>query len=121
MSDRLVLGDGASGPLPGARLVRNGAAGTPVRTRGDGSEALGLPFEEIGEGSFGASGGGGIGDLFPGVEIGAESWSVVAEGSSANNFAPIGGEFADLLEQFRWKLAGWHDRYYLVLATRMRM
>jgi hypothetical protein len=57
-----------------------------------------LPFEEIGEGSFGESGGGGIGDLFHGVEIGVASWSVVAEGSSANNFAPIGGEVADFLE-----------------------
>jgi hypothetical protein len=110
----------APAPLPSARLVRNGAAGTTVRTRRDGSEALGLPFEEVGKGSLGESGGG-IGDLFHGVEIGVESGSVVAEGSLADNIAPIGDEFADLLEQFRGKLVGWHGLYYLVLATRMRM
>ena len=98
MSDRLVLGNGAAGPLPGARLVRNGAARTTVGAMRDGSEALGLSFEQIGEGSFGESGGGGIGDLFHGVEIDVESGSVVAEGSSANNFAPIGDELADFLE-----------------------
>ena len=98
MSDGFVLGDGAAGPLPGAWLVRKGAAGTTVGTMRDGSEALGLPFEQVGEGSFGESGGGDIGDLFHGVEIDVESGSVVAEGSSANNFAPIGHEFADLLE-----------------------
>ncbi len=121
MSDGFVLGDGATGPLPSAWLVRNGAAGTTVGTMRDGSEALGLPFEEVGKGSFGESGGGGLGDLFHGVEIGVESGSVVAEGSPADNFSPVSGEFADLLNQFRGKLAGWHDRYYLVLVTRMRM
>ncbi len=120
MSDGFVLGDGAAGPLPGAWLVRKGTTGAAVGTKSGASQTLGLPFEQVGEGSFGESGGGGLGDWFHGVEIDVESGSVVAEGSSANNFAPMGGKVADLLEQFWGKLAGWHGLYYLVLVTRMR-
>src|SRR5579875_2054920 len=107
-----------TGPLPGTRLVRNGAARTTVGTMRDGSEALGLPFGEVGEGSFGESGGSGLGDWFHGVEISVEPGSVIVEGSPTDNFSPVGGELADLLHQFRGKLAGWHDRYHLVLVTR---
>ena len=121
MSDGLVLGNGAAGPLPGAWLVRNGAAVAAIGTGSGVSEALGLTFEEVGECSFGESCGGDIGELFHGVEIGVESRSVVAESSSANNFSPVGGEFADFLEKFRRKLTCRHNRYHLVLATRKRM
>ena len=121
MSDGFVLGDGAAGPLPGAWVAGNGTAGAAVGTKRGGSECLGLLFEEVGERSFGESCGGSVRELLHGVKIGVESGSVVAESSSSNNFAPVGGKVVDFLEQFRGKLAGWHDRYYLVLATRERV
>lgn len=121
MRDGFVVGDGAAGPLPGAWLVRNGAAHTAVGTVSGISEAVGLTFEEVGEGSFGESLGGGIGELFHSVEIDVASGSVVAEGLSGDNFPPVGGEFADLLEKFRGKLSCRHNLYHLVLATRTRM
>lgn len=121
MSDGFVLGDATAGPLPGACLAGKGTAVSAFGTGSGVSEALGLTFEEVGEGSFGESSGGDIGELFHGVEIGVESWSIVAEGSSSDNFSPVGGEFADFLEKFRGKLTCRHNRYHLVLATRKRM
>ena len=121
MSDGFVLGDGAAGPLPGAWLAGNGTAGAAVGTESGWSEGLGLLFEEVGECSFGESRGGSVGELLHGVKIGVESGSVVAEGSSGHNFAPVGGEVADFLEQFGGKLSSKHGLYYLVLATRERV
>jgi hypothetical protein len=82
------------------------------------AEGLGLLFQECGQGSFGQSVGGGLGDLFHGVEIGVESGSVVAEGASCDDFAPGLGEVTDFLEEFGREFAACHGEYRLVLAAK---
>lgn len=85
------------------------------------TEIVGMLFEEVGQSAFGQSRGGSVSQLLHGVKIDVESGSLLAEGSSGDNFAPIGGEVADFLEKFGGKLSAWHGWYYLVLATRKRV
>lgn len=118
MSDGFVGGNAAAGPVQGAWLAGDGTQGA---ARGTGqllAEGLGLLFQECGQGSFGQSVGGGLGDLFHDVEIGVESGSVVAEGASCDDFAPAFGEVTDFLEELRRQFASCHDKYRLVLAAK---
>jgi len=57
-----------------------------------------LLLQEQLEGSFGESLGGGGGDLLEGAEVDIESGAVVAEGPSGDDFAPLGGEVAELVK-----------------------
>jgi hypothetical protein len=100
MSDGFVGGDGAAGPVQGAWLAGDGTGGAAVGAGKLLAEGLGLLFQERGQGSFGQPVGGGLGDLFHGVEVGVESGSVVAEGASCDDFAPVLGEVTDFLEEF---------------------
>jgi hypothetical protein len=59
---------------------------------------LGLLFQEGGQGALGEAGGGGVGELLHGLEIGVPSRAVVAVGASGNDFAPAGSEVTDFLE-----------------------
>lgn len=84
----------------GARLVVNGTRPRAIGARGLGGERLGLLFQEGRESAFGQPARGGDGDLFHGGQVGVETGSGVAEGATAGNFAPTGGEITDILELF---------------------
>ena len=118
MSDRFVGGDGAAGPVQGAWLAGHGTESAALGAGKLLAERLGLLFQECGQGSFGQSVGGGLGKLFHGVEIGVESGSVVAEGASGDDFAPVLGEVTDFLEEFGGEFAACHGVYHLVLAAK---
>jgi hypothetical protein len=61
---------------------------------------LGLLFEEQLKGSFGEPLGRGGGDLFHGSEIDIQIGPVFAEDSFGNNFPPLCGQCAELVEFF---------------------
>jgi hypothetical protein len=118
MSDGFVGGDTTAGPVQGARLAVDGTGGAALGAGQLEAEGLGLLFQECGQGSFGQSVGGGLGDLFHGVEIGVESGSVVAEGSSGDDFTPGLCEVTDFLEEFGGEFAACHGEYHPVLAAK---
>jgi hypothetical protein len=62
------------------------------------AQRLGLLFEERLQGALGQAGGGGLGNLLHGREIDVESGSVVPEGASGDDFAPLRGEVAEFLK-----------------------
>jgi hypothetical protein len=66
------------------------------------AEGLGLLFQQGGEGAFGEASGRGAGELLHGLEVGVQAGALVAEGAAGDNFAPVGGEVADFLEEF-WR------------------
>jgi hypothetical protein len=72
------------------------------------AQRLGLLFEESLQGAFGEAGGGGLGDLLHGIEIDVEPGPAVAEGPAGNDFAPLGGEVAELLKVLGGKAAACH-------------
>ena len=117
MSDRFIGSNAAAGPVQGAWLAGDGTGGAAVGAGKLLAEGLGLLFQERGQGSFGQPVGGGLGDLFHGVEVGVESGSVVAEGASCDDFAPVLGEVTDFLEEFGGEFAACHGEYHLVLAA----
>ena len=118
MSDGFVGGDGAAGPVQGAWLAGDGTGRAALGAGKLLAEGLGLLFQECGQGSFGQSVGCGLCDLFHGVEIGVESGSVVAEGASGDDFAPVLGEVTDFLEEFGGEFAACHGEYHPVLAAK---
>jgi hypothetical protein len=98
-------------------LADNGTGGATGGTADLLAQRLGLLFQEGGQGAFGQSGGGGVGELLPGLEIGVWSRALVTEGASGNDLAPAGGEVTDFLEEFGRKFTARHGPYYLVLAA----
>jgi hypothetical protein len=66
-----------------------------------GGELVGLLLEHLLKCPFGQSVRRGGGDLLHRVEVHVESGSVVAEGTTGDDFAPPGGELAEL-EEFFW-------------------
>jgi hypothetical protein len=85
-----------------------------------GAEGLSLLFQQGGEGSFGQASGSSPSDLLHEIEVGVQSRSSVAEGTAGNNFAPAGGEVANFLKEFGWKLTLRHGESCLVLAVETR-
>jgi hypothetical protein len=85
----------------GSLLAADGAKAATVGAGLLGGESLGVVFQEGGEGALGQAGGGGRGELLHGGEVEVVAWGGVAEGASGNDFAPLGGEFADLAELLR--------------------
>jgi len=77
---------------------------------------LGLLLQASPQGALRQSGGSGAGDLLHRVEVHIQAGSLVSEGAPGDDFAPTGGEVADLLEQFGGKVASWHGLSCLVLA-----
>jgi hypothetical protein len=69
-----------------------------------GAERLGLLFQEGGEGPFGQAGSRGRGDLLHGLEIDIQARAGLAEGTTGNDFPPLGSEFTDFLELLRGDL-----------------
>ena len=118
MSDGFVGGDAATGPVQGAWLAADGTQGAAVGTGQFLAERLSLLFQECGQSSFGQSVGGGLSNLFHGVEIGVESGSGVAEGASCDDFAPAFGEVTDFLEELGRQFASCHGEYRLALAAK---
>jgi hypothetical protein len=55
------------------------------------AEGLGLLLHEGRQGALGNAGGGRLGDFFHGGQIDIESRSLLAEGASGDDFAPLGG------------------------------
>ena len=98
MTNRFVLGDAAAGPLQRAGFPEHGTGSATVRTGHLFAEGLGLLFQEGGQGALGEAGGGGVGELLHGLEIGVPSPAVVAGGASGNDFAPAGSAVTDFLE-----------------------
>jgi hypothetical protein len=83
-----------------------------------GTEGLGVLFQEGGEGALGQAGGGGVGELLQGLEVGVQAGAGVAEGAAGDDFAPAGGEVTDFLEELRGKFTTRHGQYRLALATK---
>ena len=103
MTDWFVLGDAAAGHLQRARLTEHGTGSATVRTGHLFAECLGLLFQEGGQGALGEAGGGGVGELLQGLEIGVPSRAVSAVGAAGNDFAPASSKVTDFLEEFRGK------------------
>jgi hypothetical protein len=79
-----------------------------------------LLFEEGLQGSLGETGGSGEGDLLHGREIDVESGAVIAEGASGDDFAPLGGEAAELLDFVGSQGALCHDASCVGVKTRTK-
>jgi hypothetical protein len=62
------------------------------------AQGVGLLFQEGLQGAFGQAGGGGVGDLFHGIQTDVEPGPFGAEGAPGNALAPLGRETLDLLE-----------------------
>jgi len=90
------------------RLALQDTRPAAVRTRLLLPEGIGLLFQEGGEGAFGESGRGGGCHLLQGGEIKVESGPLVAEGPAGDNFAPLGGQRADVLEVLGRNLRACH-------------
>jgi hypothetical protein len=73
-----------------------------------------------GQGALRQAGRGGAGDLLHHVEVHVEAGASRAEGAAGDDFAPAGGEVADLLEHLGGELAARHGVSCLVLAETAR-
>jgi hypothetical protein len=64
-------------------------------------EDLRLLFEQSSQGSLEQSLGGSLGDLFQGEQIEIERGAWIAESATGNDFSPLGGQVAEMLEVLR--------------------
>src|SRR5437773_1600408 len=97
VADRFALLQGRALHLEGTFLATQQTKASAVGAGPLLAQRLGLLLQEGLQGSFGEPGGGRISDLLHGTEIDVESGSVVAEGVSGDNLAPLGGELAEFL------------------------
>jgi hypothetical protein len=77
-------------------------------------------FEKGLQGALGESSGSGEGDLLHAIEIDVESGSVVAEGPSGNDFAPLSGEVTEFQQFLGCKRAACHDASCVKVKSRGR-
>ncbi len=99
------------------------AEGTKPSTVGTGellAQGVGLLFEQGLQGALGEAGSGGLCDLLHSGEIDIESGAVIAEGASGDDFAPLGGEAAELLDFVGGEVAVWHDASCVEVRTRAK-
>ena len=101
--------EGCAQGLKRAFLAAEGTRPSAFRTGLLLAQAVGLLFEKGLQSSLGKTGGGGDGDLLHGREIDVESGSVLAEGASSDDFAPLGGKAAEFLDVVGSKGAACHD------------
>jgi len=98
VAQRLALAQLAAVEGQGPVLAAHRAGPAAVGARLLRPQRVGLLAEEDGEGAFGDARGGGAGDVLQGLEIDPRARPGVAEGAAGDDFAPAGGEIADLLE-----------------------
>lgn len=60
-----------------------------------------LLFEQRLQRAFGEAGGGGLGDLFQGVEIDVESGAALTEGATGDDFTPLRRELTEFVQLLR--------------------
>jgi hypothetical protein len=101
VADRFVLPEFDALGSQGSLLTLDGTGPSAVGTGLLIAQGGGLTVEEGSEGAVGESGGGGAGNLLHRIEVHVESGSVVAEGTTGDDLAPLGGELAELEEFFR--------------------
>jgi hypothetical protein len=118
VADRFALLQSCAADVQGAFLTAEGTRPSAVGAGLLLAQGVGLLLEEGLQGALGESVGGGAGDLFHGIEIDIESGSVVAEGASGDDFAPLGGEAAECLEFLGGEGAACHDASCLGVETR---
>jgi len=94
VSDRFVLFEFDSLGLEVSRFSTHGAHVSTVWTRLLLAEGVGLLFEERLECPFRDALCGGLGDLFHECEVDIETGAVFAEGTTRDDFSPLGGELA---------------------------
>jgi hypothetical protein len=87
----------AARDLEGATLAAEGTGSPAFGTGLRRAQGVGLLFEEGLQGALDEAGGRGAGDLLHGSEIDVEPGTGVAEGTAGDDFAPLGGELAELL------------------------
>jgi hypothetical protein len=80
-----------------------------------------LLLQAGGEGALGQAQGSGQSDLLHQVEVHVQAGAGLAEGALGNDFAPAGGQVADLLEHLGGQLAARHGVSCLVLAEMARL
>lgn len=106
--------------LEGTLLAAEDTKASAVGTGPLLAQRLGLLLQEGLQGAFRESSGSGGGDLLHGGEIDVESGSVVAEGVSGDNLAPLSSETVEFLEFFGSEGARSHDASCLGVETTTR-
>jgi hypothetical protein len=99
-----------------AEDTRSSALGTGLLLAQSGS----LFFEKGLQGALGESHGGGVGELLHGLKIDVKSGSVVTEGASGDDFAPLGSEALEFLELFGSEGVACHDASCIGVKTGVR-
>src|SRR5437868_2872244 len=116
MADGLAISERAAVAGQGARLVADGTQLSAVGAGALRGEGLGLLLQEGGEGALGQAAGSGAGDLLQGEQINVQAGPGVPEGTAGDNFAPLGGGVADVLEFLGCQARGGHEQSCLGLA-----
>jgi hypothetical protein len=83
-----------------------------------GGKGLGLLLQEGGKSAFGHAAACGVGDRLEGEQINVQTGAGIAEGATCNNFAPLGGQFANLLEFLGCELVCGHEQTLLGLTLK---
>jgi hypothetical protein len=81
------------------------------------TQGVGLLFEEGVQGALRQPGGGGEGDLLRGGEIDIEPGPAVVACASGDDFAPLDGELADLVDVLGSEVTACHDASCLGVKT----
>jgi hypothetical protein len=84
------------------------------------AQGQGLLFEEGLQGALGEASGGSEGDLLHSSEIDIESVSLVAEGASGDNFAPLCGEATEFLDFLGGEVAVCHNASCVEVKARTK-
>lgn len=118
VADRFVLPEFDPLGSQGSLLTLDGTGPPAVGAGLLIAQGGGLTVEEGSEGAVGETLGGGVGDLLHRVEVHVESGSVVAEGTTGDDFAPLGGELAEFEEFFRGERTTCHETPCPEVTTR---
>lgn len=117
MADRFALIESSPAHGEGAGLASGDTGPSAIGARQLGAEGVGWSFEKDFEGSRVKAGGGGLRDLFHGIEIEVESRAIIAAGPSGDDFSPLGSQFVEFLKLRRGKGTSRHDGSGLGVRT----
>ena len=98
MANRFVEGEVAALDGQGSVLEVERTDEATVRARLLGTEGLGLLLQEGAEGALGQTGRGGRGDLLHRLEVDLRADARLSEGTTSDNFSPLGRHVTDFLE-----------------------